>query len=165
MYHDQVMVGTLAVDEGMTPLTVDQITDEVNPNPTIAQALLTASGQVESWCLRGERYAPTDLAALTGASQAMLIELVADLAFYRLGKRRWKDPVKECPGYKEAMETLKALGEGTAIFSFQESAEAGNMQSFDLKYNSQGQRQRITDKARPFFGRRMNNGPTFIDLD
>lgn len=159
-YYEIAKVAEWASDN--EALTYDQITA---PDPNVAQALLTASGIVESYCIRGGRYLPTDLAVLTGASQAFLVKLVCDLAMYELVKRRAPEPEKIVAGYKEAQETLKSLANGDMIFSFQETASAGNMVAFDTKYNSAGCEQRLTDIARPFFGRRANSyyGPRELD--
>ncbi len=89
--------------------------------------LLSASGRIESVCLIGRRYTPTDLQALTGASLEMLKKLTADLAFWILCQRRQPgtaDP-KNVAGAMEALEMLKALRDGEQIFGFEESATAG----------------------------------------
>src|SRR5262245_52812373 len=53
-------------------------------NPEVQAALDDAAGEVEAACLVAKRYAPEDLAALTGVSARLLKRLVARLAFWNL---------------------------------------------------------------------------------
>lgn len=122
----------------------------------MAAALLRASGEVELSCFRGGRYTPTDLADLTGASEAALKGLVCDLAFYHLANRRIPN-ASEMAGYKEAQELLKALRDGEIIFGLQESADAGVMGSVDVSQSASGYLVRPTDIARRRFGQRLDN--------
>lgn len=115
-----------------------------------AQMLLAASGELESACLRGQRYTPEDLNALTGAGAAFLQKTVADLAFWRLMQRRQPasaDP-ERVPGAKQAMESLEALKSGERIFPFLETQLASEQPSTVLP--NPGGVGRITGSA---FGR------------
>lgn len=125
----------------------------------VAAALLRASGMVEAFSLRGGRYTPTDLAALTGAGAAMLKGLVVDLAFYLLARRRLKaKDAEEVAGYKVIEDTLKALSTGEEIFGFTEIAAAGVMSAVDISVDSSQRLNRITDgPARRFFGQRHDD--------
>jgi phage gp36-like protein len=146
--HDAGKIGDYAKDGAQ--LTPNQILTDTK----VAAALLRASGEVEAYCVKGGRYTPTDLAALTGAGQAFLKGLVCDLALYHLAKRRGvPDAAKAVPGYAEAMKMLESLGLGEAIFGFQQVADAGNMDTMDLSQNSAGRLQRITDLAKRRFVR------------
>lgn len=148
--HNANDIGDWCSKTGIRVTPVDILTDTV-----VAAALLRASGEVEAYCQKGKRYKPVDLNALTGASQALLVGLVCDLAMYHLGKRFVPDPEK-IAGAKEAKETLKAIGEGELIFGFVETANAGNMSTVDIQYDSSDRIQRPTEMASRLFGRRMD---------
>lgn len=148
--HDAEKIGDYARDDG-TRLTPGAILTST----VVAAALLRSSGEVESACVAGERYTPSDLAALTGASQAHLKGIVCDLAFYHLAKRR-KPDAKTVPGYMEAQEALKSLRLGETIFGFQETADAGTMSPVDLSQDSTGLLTRPTDIMRRRFGPRLD---------
>ena len=147
--HDINKIADYMTDSGVRGTPGDVLTDT-----RVAAALLRASGEVEMSCFRGGRYTPTDLADLTGASEAALVGLVCDLAFYHLAKRRIPKP-ENVPGYKEAMEKLQALSQGELIFGLQEAADAGVMSTIDLSTDSQGRINQPTGIARRFFGKRM----------
>lgn len=149
--HDANKIGDYATDGGVRLNPGDILT-----NTVVAAALLRASGQVEMACTRGGRYSPTDLADLTGASEAALVGIVCDLAFYHLAKRRIPKP-ENVPGYKEAMEVLQALSQGELIFGLQEAMDAGNMSRIDTSTDSSGALTRPTDVLRRRFGRRMQD--------
>ncbi len=117
----------------------DAINDTDGPRPgmaqvltstTVAAALLDASGELESACITGDRYLPTDLQAMLtngGAGAGLLISLVASLAWWRLYARRM--PVTANPedvaSARIAMEMLDKLRLGERVFPFQEAAAAG----------------------------------------
>jgi hypothetical protein len=127
-------------------MVADLINDGDGPRPTyaatlnsavLAAILMDASGELESACVAGERYTPTDLQAMLDDDRAgpgllvagagLITALVAHLAFWRLCQRRMPlsgDPTK-VPGAKQALDALEALRKGERIFPFQESADAG----------------------------------------
>lgn len=148
--HDATQIGNWATDTRVTLTPTQLLSDTV-----VAAALNRASGEVEMACFAGGRYSPLDLQSLTGVSAVALKGLVADLAFYHLGKRRVPEPEK-ISGYEEARKMLEALREGTLIFGFQEAADAGAMKVVDIKYDSTGQVQRPSDKAIRLLGRHMD---------
>ena len=150
-HHDAGAIGDYAKDGAQ--LTPNQILTST----VVSASLLWASGLLESACVAGGRYTPTDLAALTGASAAYLKGIVCDLAFFKLACRRGRPDVsKTCPGYQDAMEALKALRMGETIFGFQEVMDASNMSTVDLSQNAQGLLTRTTDLARRRFGPRVD---------
>jgi hypothetical protein len=146
--HDARKVGDLLLDNG---------TRDADPESStiVARALLWASGMVETACLKGARYTPTDLAALTGAGQSVLETLVADLAFWFLCKRRHKVAVKakEIAGVEEAFEMLQWLAEGERIFSFQETADAGLPATETETPDQKDDRFGVATIAERYFGR------------
>jgi hypothetical protein len=99
-------------------------------SPIVAAALLDASGELESACITGNRYLPTDLQAMLtngGAGAGLLVSLVASLAWWRLYSRRM--PVTARPedvaSARTALEMIEKLRLGERVFPFVESAEAG----------------------------------------
>jgi phage gp36-like protein len=149
--HDVNKICHYASDAGVSLTPGDLPTNSV-----VSAALLRASGEVEMACYRGEKYTPTDLESLTGASQAALKGLVCDLAFYHLAKRRIPEPEK-VSGYKEARETLASLIKGDLVFGIQESARAGQMSTIDISARSDGISNRPTEVFSRFFGNRSDN--------
>ncbi len=118
-FYDARQWGDLTLDNNTRESSTNVLTDLY-----IAQWLLSASGQVEAACLVGGKYTPTDLNSLTGASQAFLWKLVADLAFY-FGTQRRKPSAPTTEAYVAAMENLERLRLGERIFGLQEQANAG----------------------------------------
>jgi len=116
----------------------------------LAAALLDASGDVEAACLRGQRYQPADLAALTGVGQGKLWRLIRDLTMCRLYDLR-DDLGPIPPKYAAALEDLERLCCGERIFSFVESQVAG-VPAPGLQEMSH--RHLTTTRARRFFGTR-----------
>jgi hypothetical protein len=126
----------------------------------VAQALMTASGMIESAAFIGERYAVADLAGLTGASQAHLQWMVAILAVGILIRRRpslgipLPDEWNTITGQGGWLDRLAA---GERIFAFQETAAAGLVETHDLvEADLQRKRSAIT-QARRYFGRRAQD--------
>jgi hypothetical protein len=128
--HDARKVGDLLLDNG---------TRDADPESStiVARALLWASGMVETACLKGARYTPTDL------------------AFWFLCKRRHKVAVKakEIAGVEEAFEMLQWLAEGERIFSFQETADAGLPATETETPDQKDDRFGVATIAERYFGR------------
>lgn len=114
---DQRLLGDLVSDGNVR---VTNLTGNVN-----AQAALdSASGQINSAVLKGERYTVLDLQQLTGVDQAFLIDLTCNLAFLKLRIRRGM-PIEGFPYLDQALATLEALGTGAAVFNVAAVLEAG----------------------------------------
>lgn len=142
---------TRAAAEDETPVLAGQ---PQTPGLVFLAARQWASGEVERWCLPGERYLPVDLAALTGNGKTILEGLVADLAFWRLTIRRWpRTEQKDVSGAAEAMQTLKDLREGETIFGLAEAADAGLPSVATLDTGDNGQ---VVRAAHRYFGNRLN---------
>jgi len=130
-FHDWQQVADLVRDgDGPRPSRAMLLDTGSAAGQIVQQALLAASGELESACLAGNRYRPGDLVALTGgttASAVRLKKLVADLAYWSLMQRRQPasaDP-KNCPGAQQAIDTLQQLREGQRVFGFAETGDAG----------------------------------------
>lgn len=124
-------------------------------DPNVAAALNAASGEIESACLVGEKYNPTNLNALTGMSAARLQKLCADLAFWNLLVRRYPT-AQATETYKAAQETLQKLRYGELVFGLQENMDAGKPNSTFVSQNTICQLGLNTTIARRMFGVRGN---------
>lgn len=128
VHHDWQQVADLMRDGDEprpTRLCLQDSTSD--PGANLLLILLAASGALESACMIGNRYSPTDLAALTNSGLGRLQKITADLAFWALAQRRQPgsaDP-KSVPGALQALEELDRLRDGDRIFGFVESAAAG----------------------------------------
>jgi phage gp36-like protein len=122
--YDVRTIGELIKDDGTAANSAAVTADA---NGIIAAALETASGEVESACLRGKRYTVTDLAGLTGNSQALLKHLTCKIAFWLLWERR---PVWDQDQYEQAKNAprgmLDQLKRGESIFEVAAVETAGN---------------------------------------
>lgn len=137
--------------------------DSPLPHPAAVQnsgaltaILQAASGTVEMACFVGERYAPADLAALTGNSALKLAKLVADIAAEELWRRRNAPDVPPLPQFKEAAELLQALSQGVAVWGIQEAMQSG-LEEDEIETTADIENRRlVTFTARALFGRRNN---------
>lgn len=97
-------------DEQATPA-------ELLTDPNLQAALNDASGLIESACLVGERYTPTDLEALTGNSLYHLKRICCDVAMALLLQRRpSSDPDKDTERLEIAEKHLDKLRDGERVF-------------------------------------------------
>lgn len=126
--YDWRNVGDLILDNGNQ---ADQGTIAADASGIIAAALDTASGEIDSAVMRGQRYTATDLAGLTGHSLALLKSLCCKLAFWNLWERRpsWGDPDQFETTRQQARGVLKELKTGEAIFDIEKVKDAGNISS------------------------------------
>ena len=152
-YHDVRQWADLCSDEGTRGNAGTLADANAADGKRMLQLLMSASGEVEERCFRGERYKPEDLQALTGVSAARLQEIVANLAFWRACKRRWgaKARRSDVPGAVDAEEALEKLGDGEAVFGLVETQAAGNSEVTTL---DPGDDRQLVRAARRFFGER-----------
>jgi hypothetical protein len=159
-FHDAQQVAQLLRDgDGPQPTRARILDPESTEGLILATLLLAASGELESACLIGNRYSPTDLAALTGSGLGRLQKIVADLTFWALMQRRQPgsaDP-KTCPGALQGLTELDRLRNGERIFGFQDSAAAGLPTVTDPDTTKQANP--LVSNANPFFGTHRS-GPT-----
>lgn len=154
LYRDERPVLELLSDDDQKATRSDAEDDTADAGAVLNAALQWASGEVERWCLPGNRYKPEDLAALTGNSLVLLEGLVADLAFWRLAKRRWpRVKEDEVSGAADAMQTLRDLRAGETIFGLTESANAGISGAVTL---DSGTNREVVRYASRYFGSRLN---------
>ncbi len=135
-----------------------RITDSstLQANGNFAKLLLAASGLIESAIVRGGRYHPVDLAALTGAGQARLHLLVCQLTIVLAYQRRADIELKQPWIYEQAMKDLEDLANGVAIFPFLETEETGVLRDVTETATDVQARDGITYQMKRYFGRRGN---------
>jgi len=149
--HDERECRQLLRDDDTIETAADPST-----NTKYILAAKRASGEIEMRCFKGNRYTPSDLAALTGVSAQSLIGLWADLTHWHLLKRRFVQlKPDDVPSARMAYEILDMLGEGMLIFGLQETADAGNEDTVDLTTDSNGIHVRPADVLNRMFGQRM----------
>jgi phage gp36-like protein len=116
--YDLRILGILP-DDTNTPIDPDDLPD----NQYIKDKLAAASGLVEAAALNGAKYTAEDLQALTGNARALLVQIVCDIAYEMLRRRRGV-PEPPLPAYVEAMRILDAIRDGEKIFPTVEAANA-----------------------------------------
>lgn len=130
---------------------------QFNSNAAALTHLKAASGLLEAACLKGGRYTPTDLAALTGNSMELLKRIVCWLAIASMSrfKTRTKGDDEEIHW---AQDVLQALADGERIFAFQETMDAGIPDNVQMAPpNSQQEADRVSVQAERLFGQRLSN--------
>jgi phage gp36-like protein len=121
--YDNRRLGQLVRDDGTEATSTQLLSDTI-----LAAALSDAASILNSAIFRGNRYLPTDLAALTGDDQALLIRVNCDLAFGLLHRRRGftqSEIETLAPGYKDAVLLMGRLELGDAIFNTTTAPGAG----------------------------------------
>lgn len=114
-------LGDVVNDDG----TRETSTAVFDANAKVTAALLDASGMVEMYAIRGNKYTVADLQGLVGAGRNILIKLVVELAWWNLSGRRFQK--KEIPPETAwAFSVLDDLASGAKVFPLQEQADAGN---------------------------------------
>lgn len=124
----------------------------VAPNNITKQNLLTnvnfltiinsACGKLESACLRSKIYQPGDLLSLDGVSLEYMKTILSNIVIYELYSRRTGPAPSELVvnNYNDAMKALDDLSDGTRIFSFVQTEDAGlpttnRLTPYDFYYN------------------------------
>lgn len=132
----------------------------VAASPTLNALLQTASGELESRCMRGQRYQPTDLQTLaaqtTTNGAALLADIVAGWCVYLIWRRRVRQYAEvELPvAAQQAAEAMAALQEGETVLPFTEAAEAGKMRFKVENARIVAQRRGCVTIAGRYFGTR-----------
>lgn len=147
---DKRTVADLVSDTG-TAADVGTLSADTN----LAAALLDATGEVEASAMKGGRYRPADLAALTGAALGRLYRMITRLTLVYLYERR---PDKGPPAelLKTVSEQLELLRQGEAVFGTDETYDASTM-DHEVEVSSDVEnRNGTTYQASRFFGRRSN---------
>jgi hypothetical protein len=127
-------------------------------NPIVATHLLMNSGYVEAACLKGGRYQLSDLQALTGASQQLLVCLVCWLTIGSLSRFKTRTRDEKMPEVERAEGMLQALAAGERVFALEEvSVDAFQAKAQDMAPpNSEFEERRISIEAERMFGDRRS---------
>lgn len=130
----------------------------VEGDANVARALRWASAELESAVTIGNRYKPsdlTDMAASTTVSKELLINLVVDLAFWWVVKRR-KPGIKpdQVAGVGEALDMLERLRLGERVFPFTDTQSAGlpDVVALDEETHVETAAEPVSVRANRFFG-------------
>lgn len=123
-----------------------------------ANAVMAASGDVETFAMAGGKYTPAILNSLTGATKARLESLTAACAVWLLAARRnpAATDMRGVPGVQAAKEALEQLRKGELIFGIVESQEAAAMHAVPMYDRDNGAGRTVTNASR-FFGYRGND--------
>lgn len=150
-------IAQLMTDDDTTEDVRSALTDASSvEGARLAELLKDASGQVETAAFVGGRYAPADLAALSGNQAAYLKRLVADIAIGLCYQRR-PDLFSGMPAQaQQANQILNALAGGDRIFGLQENIDASHMHMTTDTPENVETRNGMVYIARGFFGRRGN---------
>jgi len=118
--YDERVLKDLASDTG-------EPGDVAIGNPRVAAALDAASGYVDAAVQVGGIYTPEDLAALTGNSLALLVDLTCELAMVRLMSARLEKYGHEQVEAvrKRCEEYLDRLRNGERLFGLDDQRDAG----------------------------------------
>lgn len=148
---DARTVGDLVSDDGTRVAS-----SSLSGNANLAAALLDASGEVEAAAMKGARYTPADLAALTGAGQARLYRLVTRLTLVYLYERRPDGREKPSGLLDDVTRQLQELRDGVMIFGTTETADAQVMEATTETAQDVVNRDGTVFQAGRYFGRRGN---------
>lgn len=152
-YKDMRSIAQYASDDPDNPVPDDQVAT----NPVVLKILMQASGMLESAVLSSQRYAVSDLQALTGASQEYMKSILADISMYKLVIRRpgANPPETTVTAYEEAMQALQALANGDRIFAFAEVEEAGLPTTYSITPSDLYRANMASVRFRRVFGNRL----------
>lgn len=155
--QDVGLVGQLAADGFVA--TQAQIEDPGTvPGQNVYTALLSASGEVEYAATRGQRYQPSDLANLNGASQSFFKQIVCDIAMMYLYDRRdgQNPPENVVEKYKRAQEFMTQLVNGEKVFGMVENQAAGSSRTAFFSPNDLLNNDLVSSIYSRSFGHRTN---------
>ena len=120
---------------------------------------MTATGVFESAVMMGAKYSNLDLQLLlitTCGSQAMMFDIISDLAWMGLFKRRPNMSAIPPASVKQSMEWLEMLAQGKRIFAFQQTQDATYMEGSDASVYDIDARNSVVDQAEALYGRRAD---------
>lgn len=120
--YDPRLLGDVASIDGTQVSSSGLLT-----NPRVAQCLEDAEGEINAAVTVGQRYAPADLTAMTGADAAHLQRICCEIAWYLLLSRRIivvTDEYLKMAGDKYA-DHLENLRQGKRVFAIVDVREAG----------------------------------------
>lgn len=127
LYDAELVQDLLRTGDNPRPSYLCVLDSTSTEGAKLLRHLLAASGELESACLTGNRYTPSDLQALTGAGLAKAEKIVAALCLLSLAEGRQPNSAGKdnVPGAARALHDLEMLRSGERIFSLTESGNAG----------------------------------------
>lgn len=148
--HDARVIAQLCSDSN-TALTQTALLT----NPRLLEALRVGSGMLESACMVGGAYTPTDLQTILGTVSGSLIKaMVCDLALgdiwrpERLGKIPDKVTV--------TLDQIELLRKGARVFGLLDQQNAGKLSDYIETAADVENRRNVVIIASRFFGTRAN---------
>lgn len=147
--RDVRAIQQLLRDTGVTTPLADVTTE-----PTFLAALDDASGEVRAACETANRYTANDLDALAASNDPFLINLVCDLAYGKLQRRRAR-PVTgdEYPEVEKAEQWLALLRLGERVLNIQSAKDAGNERGASISATTYANSGLAADTYRFFYPR------------
>lgn len=123
----------------VTDNRVDISVADLRVHPNFTTTLQSAAGMVETALLHGGRYKVSDLESLTGNAAAYLADLVSEVCFEHLLRRRSKSQEERDASLERVRKRLDLLASGKDVFGLTAHVDAGLMEhkTFDLKVTNQ----------------------------
>jgi hypothetical protein len=146
-------------DARATQTQLTQTSPPSQPNLNLQACLDDAQAIVEAFCLKGNRYQPTDLAALTGVGLTLLYRILADLAEECMYERRPDKKRPQSAQFDRAHMFLDMLASGQMIFGFVEVQAAGELTAKHETWGDVYRRNLAVVQCERFFGHRGNVSP------
>lgn len=119
--YDARTLGDLCSDDG------NQVSEQaLVTNAKMTAALSTATGHFLAAVLRAERYTRNELEALTGDSKEYLKDLICQIAFWGLWRRKpYTDDQQRADAKAAADEALELMRTGAHVFDIDRQKDAG----------------------------------------
>lgn len=128
-------------------------------NDNVLAALFDATGLFESAALGKARYSAADLQLLLVTecgARGMMFNIITNLAWTFLFNRRPNMNVVPPPTLQFTNDLLERLWQGTRIFGFEQTADAGVMELVQSSQSDIEERNGVVFQAEPYFGRRCD---------
>lgn len=150
--YDANDIGDLVSDVGGQVSPTDLLTNDV-----ALAAIEDAKGDVDSALVAGNRYAASDLTALTGNSLAKLKNLECGRAVYYLLRRRINVANSEQVDLfdKWTREQLERLRKGENVFDLTEQKDAGVIDHTTQTIQSVDRMRLLRDQTRNYYPQRI----------
>lgn len=154
--YDWNTIAELLTDKSQSGTVTKLTLAEVQASTVLETILREGAGWIEAAVMAGGKYTVEDLEALAGTNSGELLAgLNADLGMWRLYDRRPDRKAEKPQRCDDAKQMLVELAEGAKIFSFQEAADAGRM---DTEYPRHSPTVRRASRYFGAAGRRFVDG-------
>lgn len=157
---DWRVIAQLVNDNPGTSSSPNYITfNQLLINPNFLTIIDSACGKLESAVFRSKMYQVGDLYNLDGMSLQYMKTIISNIVMYECYSRRTGPAPSEMTvsDYNDSMKALDDLADGTRIFSFQETVQAGLPTTYQQQPYDYAVNQNLTTiKYGRFFGIRNN---------